>query len=1361
MIEDEFNDYEYNSQKNIVQTIITVCVHGSCYGPLVNIFPTKILFECRLGEDNPVVKSVNLVNNSKSPGHYQVQYDSVNSLLKCNPSFGVIERRVQIKLELKHCPIGYYYKRLYVLITNHHPVYVDVYAISSSAATVNPLSCFQMPFELPVFVNNFADFFKDVIHPMRPHSSVKHLVDVFPRELHFGYVRHVEIMSFQVHNNTESPLFVSWIYRDHGRDRPFTMDPKRVWVGAGSTKTLQCIFRPKTVSNVYFAEFESTFHFGPDRSASIDENNDEIPNTYVATPMNISIIAMGHSFKEPFNGWTPKCKLSSRVIIMPPSVPASEPVYATFLIKKVVQVPTTFQFRPPDKSIFLVKPKCGLINGDYQIVVFQLTKTTTKESLYAERWSIVFDDFDNNSVNIDIYASVEFGCVVIGEKNCIHIPNSVQVGCEIDTQVPIINMTRHRLHYYIYMYDQQPKSDIKSSSTSLSSIRFHYERLEETEDDSKETEENSEETDYGNTSEFDHNNAISGVELNNSKSSITLNTYSTITTIESTQSLINVLKNRNSSTKISNPEHSSFVFKFDKLTGELGPNEKSYLKLTFCPLKRVLYTVNVKCYIMCNNFQEIINILPVVLKGSGCKTQLEITPANCNINNVIVNTEKTQRFIIENKSHSYANIKFLITPMYSTIFWAIPSCKISLETFKFTPQKSQCKIDLSIYPTELGIQKLFINVKFDNNIKSPSSEIENIITISMNVTTSILQISRITNDSIPYFGKLTLNKLFHSIKINNELRKAYKNISPIIWTIPVISESTIYEFQFNNSSKVPISWAFKYNKCMQCTSKNNINNKNNSKRTYGTLANKCVHYGTIQICPTANLEMENFSNIQIKLNNIVNTEEVKLNYKWSNVICKTLSYDTELLLESKTFNGNLISFDTKYGTNGHLEFNFIPIFIAHPNPPAQAFWMYNNNNYQVKYSIIDDDALSPAYPYFCCLNSCGIINAKSIHPILFVFAPNQLCKFEATVFFLSNNIKNQINLYGLGESYIRTNIFLGPGLSSFLPVKNNRQIFLSTESIILKPMFTYSNAKSVFCLINNSNEDIMFEWKECMVEKILNATVTPIKGYLNRNRSQLFEITVNSYKQPAILTIMFNVTYKLVSQTENYYQSLKNYAINKEKLNGVFIIKECGNYKPKLNMKIEDEPQEKNLVLYVYVRINDKFNNKWIDKEKHNIKKHNPQQQKQISKSKVQYSVNFQNVLCLLWLPVRELVNWTLDQWKTVLYSNETKVCLFSNDKRRKVNRRQSERKTELVCVSWTGGARGQGSIHHRDLRGACGTIYGVRSYDPTPTTLQDLQDAVLVQWMSIPQERIVRFITSMKDRMEAVIKARGSSTKF
>lgn len=61
-------------------------------------------------------------------------------------------------------------------------------------------------------------------------------------------------------------------------------------------------------------------------------------------------------------------------------------------------------------------------------------------------------------------------------------------------------------------------------------------------------------------------------------------------------------------------------------------------------------------------------------------------------------------------------------------------------------------------------------------------------------------------------------------------------------------------------------------------------------------------------------------------------------------------------------------------------------------------------------------------------------------------------------------------------------------------------------------------------------------------------------------------------------------------------------------------------------MKIEKQPQEKHLVLYAHVRITDEFS-KWINEAKHNLKKHNFQQQKRITKQKLVCSDYFQNIL--------------------------------------------------------------------------------------------------------------------------------------
>lgn len=66
----------------------------------------------------------------------------------------------------------------------------------------------------------------------------------------------------------------------------------------------------------------------------------------------------------------------------------------------------------------------------------------------------------------------------------------------------------------------------------------------------------------------------------------------------------------------------------------------------------------------------------------------------------------------------------------------------------------------------------------------------------------------------------------------------------------------------------------------------------------------------------------------------------------------------------------------------------------------------------------------------------------------------------------------------------------------------------------------------------------------------------------------------------------------------------------------------------KLIMKLENQPNEKNLVLYVFVKITDQFNDDWINKTKINKKNHNKcQQKKTLLKQKIQNSNNFQNII--------------------------------------------------------------------------------------------------------------------------------------
>jgi len=236
-------------------------------------------------------------------------------------------------------------------------------------------------------------------------------------------------------------------------------------------------------------------------------------------------------------------------------------------------------------------------------------------------------------VNINIYACVEFGCVVIGENNNVYVPGSVQVGCEINMQIPIINTTRHRLHYCIVMRDQRSKSETNTENGSerLGSSCFEYDRLEEM-------------TEYEHGSSPDKlRNDRNGVDSRDTSTSSTTvpDDNSLLTSVESARSApVSELNTWSFDERKSGPNQLPSVFKFERLAGELGPNEKRRLTLSFCPFKDTPFTVNAKCYLKCDEFPEVVSILPVVVTGNGCKTSFKVRTKSrdLSLTNIIVTT---------------------------------------------------------------------------------------------------------------------------------------------------------------------------------------------------------------------------------------------------------------------------------------------------------------------------------------------------------------------------------------------------------------------------------------------------------------------------------------------------------------------------------------------------------------------------------------------------------------------------------------------------------------------------------------------------------------------------------------------------
>lgn len=214
----------------------------------------------------------------------------------------------------------------------------------------------------------------------------------------------------------------------------------------------------------------------------------------------------------------------------------------------------------------------------------------------------------------------------------------------------------------------------------------------------------------------------------------------------------------------------------------------------------------------------------------------------------------------------------------------------------------------------------------------------------------------------------------------------------------------------------------------------------------------------------------------------------------------------------------------------------------------------------------------------------------------------------------------------------------------------------------------------------------------------------------------------------------------------------------------------------------------------------------------------------------------------------REHLNWTYEQWRSVMFSDECRMTLHGHDGRSRVYRRSSERFSQCCiservafgggsCMFWGGimldtktdivfitgantGPRSRGLTaaryveevlegHVRPLAWLMGEDFilmhdnarphvartvcdymedvgitamewparspdlnpiehvwdelkrRVRARSPAPTCLRELQLAIEEEWNAIPQDFMVKLIRSMKNRLRAVIKARGGNTPY
>ena len=90
----------------------------------------------------------------------------------------------------------------------------------------------------------------------------------------------------------------------------------------------------------------------------------------------------------------------------------------------------------------------------------------------------------------------------------------------------------------------------------------------------------------------------------------------------------------------------------------------------------------------------------------------------------------------------------------------------------------------------------------------------------------------------------------------------------------------------------------------------------------------------------------------------------------------------------------------------------------------------------------------------------------------------------------------------------------------------------------------------------------------------------------------------------------------------------------------------------------------------------------------------------------------------------RDHVTWNIQQWSSVLFTDESRITLHRNDGRQRRWRRLQARARQ-------------------------------------PRDLPELRVAVVEEWNELPQNNFNRLVRSMRRRCQAVIDARGGNTRY
>eukprot|EP00795_Rhopilema_esculentum_P013350 gene13350-4200_t len=461
---------------------IIKCI-GQGRGPSVTLDASSISFGLAdIGKE--VTRAFQITNHSLVDAVFQLQIDNDFSVFHMDVKSGKLKKGTSQTIKVTFVPEKpiNYYRRVICLVHNQDPLYLDLFGTCHSdqitpgvlqkkhierydihktrgLSRISPEDLRSWLKDERIFVgedgclevkddilNDELVFSKVEDGPMEEFfndgtvdelsTTVPHIcVDV--RSVEFsrctpGQVYHKTI---NVTNHTQGK--VSCIWNSGKKGNPFSVQPSESDILPLQSISFSIRFKPTVSGQFFSAEVEGFAFYKSMRDHRLVEDATMCP------PWCLTTIATGHTFPQKSETFLPDCEFNTRNLIFSP-VTTINSSYKTLLLTNNGKNPVDFAFDEDESRAFSCKPARGLLQDQFQVIVFRYTPDdygTCTKSLACR-----INASEKYTKDINLAASAEIPDLQIQANGAVYF-QPTYVGTTSELKVSLKNPCRIPLRF--------------------------------------------------------------------------------------------------------------------------------------------------------------------------------------------------------------------------------------------------------------------------------------------------------------------------------------------------------------------------------------------------------------------------------------------------------------------------------------------------------------------------------------------------------------------------------------------------------------------------------------------------------------------------------------------------------------------------------------------------------------------------------------------------------------------------------------------------------------------------------------------------------------------------------------------------